>query len=217
VKLNDCHASSYSLEHVSIYTRCKDVDVDAYVANIAMNVSLNDHITKLEEQAKIGKVELENEKIIYARGVYLSGRHPRIKDGVGFQRGSKENAKIKVNDHEFHKFAKEKGKNLLFIMFIPLMVMLMLRMLMLVLHMLILCILHLLKHPMLGIMFLMSNLLVPSANTKNTSNGPFMSYHTFDASYAVTNKFGKVVAKYVNLGTRTPNIVFGCQRRLLLT
>jgi hypothetical protein len=40
----------------------------------------------------------------------LSGRRPRIKDGVGFQRGSKENTKIKINGHELPKFVKEKGK-----------------------------------------------------------------------------------------------------------
>jgi hypothetical protein len=37
-----------------------------YVANISMIASLNDHIAKLDEQNKIGKVELENEKIKYA-------------------------------------------------------------------------------------------------------------------------------------------------------
>jgi hypothetical protein len=52
-------------------------------------------------------------------------------------------------------------------MFIPLVLMLMLLILMLRMLMLV-CILHLLKHPMLGIMFLMSNLLVPSANTKGS-------------------------------------------------
>jgi hypothetical protein len=33
--------------------------------------------------------------------------------------------------------------------------------------------------------------------TNNASNGPYMSYHTFDASYVLSCKYGKVDAKYV--------------------
>jgi hypothetical protein len=35
VKLNECHASSSSVEHVSACNRCKDVDIDARISNIA--------------------------------------------------------------------------------------------------------------------------------------------------------------------------------------
>jgi hypothetical protein len=45
---------------------------------------LTDHIAKLEDQAKIGKDELKDEKIKNARGCFLNGRRPRIKDSVGF-------------------------------------------------------------------------------------------------------------------------------------
>jgi hypothetical protein len=38
---------------------------------------------------------------------------------------------------------------------------------------------------------------VHKTNVKNASNGPYMSYHTFDASYVVTHKSGKIVAKFV--------------------
>jgi hypothetical protein len=44
---------------------------------------LDDEIAKLTIQDKTCKDELEELK--YARGFYMSGRHPRIKDGVGFQ------------------------------------------------------------------------------------------------------------------------------------
>jgi septal ring factor EnvC (AmiA/AmiB activator) len=36
VKLNDHHASSSSIEHVSICTKCKYVDVDACIANVSI-------------------------------------------------------------------------------------------------------------------------------------------------------------------------------------
>ena len=38
---------------------------------------------------------------------------------------------------------------------------------------------------------------VPNAKKKNASNGPFVSYHTFDASYGLSCKFGKIVATHV--------------------
>jgi hypothetical protein len=45
--LNDSHASASSIEHDSICTRCKDVDIDACCANIAMVESLKAKATKL--------------------------------------------------------------------------------------------------------------------------------------------------------------------------
>jgi hypothetical protein len=42
------HASTSSLEHISICTRCKDVDVDALIDNIALIKSLNEHVAKLD-------------------------------------------------------------------------------------------------------------------------------------------------------------------------
>jgi hypothetical protein len=69
---------------------------------------LNKENAKLFVQAKTCKEELE--KLKFARGAYLSGRHHRIKDGVGFQKGAKENTKIQKKGNEFPKFIKEKGK-----------------------------------------------------------------------------------------------------------
>jgi hypothetical protein len=37
----------------------------------------------------------------------------------------------------------------------------------------------------------------PKKKTPNASNEPSISFKTFDASYVLTNKSGKVVAKYV--------------------
>jgi chromosome segregation ATPase len=79
-KLN---VASSSLEHVSICNRCKDID------NHASTISkLNDEIANLHAQLKIYKNECE--KIRFARDVYTIGRHPSIKDGLGFQKGTKD-------------------------------------------------------------------------------------------------------------------------------
>jgi hypothetical protein len=54
-KLNKCHVSISSLEHVLICNRCKNIDVDACVANIA---NLNAKIAKVNVQVKISNDEL---------------------------------------------------------------------------------------------------------------------------------------------------------------
>jgi hypothetical protein len=38
---------------------------------------------------------------------------------------------------------------------------------------------------------------LPKKKTSNASNEPSISFKTFDASYVLTNKSGKIVAKYV--------------------
>jgi hypothetical protein len=83
VELNDCKSSTSTLDHVSICTRCRDVNIDAIHDHLAMIKQQNDHIAKLD--AKIAEHELENEKFKFARSMLYSGRHPDIKDGISFQ------------------------------------------------------------------------------------------------------------------------------------
>jgi hypothetical protein len=64
-KLNECHASTYSVEHGTICTRCRDVDVDAFHSNVVLIASLNDKIAKFNAQVKIYNNELE--KVKFAR------------------------------------------------------------------------------------------------------------------------------------------------------
>jgi uncharacterized protein (UPF0335 family) len=45
-ELNDAHASTSTLEHISICTRCKDVDVDALIENVALIKSQIEHVAK---------------------------------------------------------------------------------------------------------------------------------------------------------------------------
>jgi hypothetical protein len=82
VELNSCKPSTSTVEHVTICTRCRDVNIDAIHDHIAMIKQQNDHIAKLD--AKIAKHELENEKFKFARSMLYSGRRPGIKDGIGF-------------------------------------------------------------------------------------------------------------------------------------
>jgi hypothetical protein len=60
-ELNVCKPSTSTVEHVTICTRCRDVNVNALNDQIAMITEQNDHIAKLN--AKIVEHELENEKI----------------------------------------------------------------------------------------------------------------------------------------------------------
>jgi hypothetical protein len=85
VELNSCKLSTSTVEHVTICTRCRNVNIDAIHDHIAMIKQQNDHIAKLD--AKIAEHELENEKFKFARSMLYSGRRPGIKDGIGFQQG----------------------------------------------------------------------------------------------------------------------------------
>jgi hypothetical protein len=63
--LNDYHVPTSIVEHVTICTRCKyiDIDIDAINDQLALTKEQNDHIAKLD--AKIVEHELENEKFIF--------------------------------------------------------------------------------------------------------------------------------------------------------
>jgi chromosome segregation ATPase len=81
-ELNVCKPSTSTIEHVTICTRCRDVNVDAMNDQITMIKEQNDHIAKLN--AKIADHELENEKFKFARSMLYNGRRPDIKDGIVF-------------------------------------------------------------------------------------------------------------------------------------
>jgi hypothetical protein len=85
-KLNACKPSTSNVDHVTICTRCRDINVDAIDGHLAMIKKENDHIAKLT--AKIAEHELENENFKFARSMLYNGRCPGIKDGNGFQQGS---------------------------------------------------------------------------------------------------------------------------------
>jgi hypothetical protein len=57
---------------------------------------------------------------------------------------------------------------------------------------------------------------LPKKKTPSASNDHDISFKTFDASYVLTNKSGKVVAKYVGASTRGQKLVFGYPKLLCL-
>jgi hypothetical protein len=111
VKLNECHASTSTLMCVSICTRCEEVDIDACHAHVATIASLNEDSAKLNAESKACNYELE--KIKFSRGAYTSGRHPMIKDGVGFKGEQTPKRAIR-----FINLLRKKGRHLWLVMFI---------------------------------------------------------------------------------------------------
>jgi hypothetical protein len=95
VELKSCKPSTSTTEHVTICTRCRDINIDA----------IHDHIAKLD--AKIAEHDLENEKFKFARSMLYSGRRPGIKDGIGFQKG--DNAKLNAAPKRLSNFVKGKA------------------------------------------------------------------------------------------------------------
>jgi hypothetical protein len=70
-ELNACNVPTSTLEHVTICTRCRDVNIDAMNDHLAMIKEHNDHIAKLN--AKIVEHELENEKFKFASSMLYNG------------------------------------------------------------------------------------------------------------------------------------------------
>jgi hypothetical protein len=105
--LSACNISTSIVEHVTICTRCRDVNIDAMVDHLAMIKEQNVHIAKLN--AKIIEHELENEKIKFARSMLYNGRRPGIKDGIGFQQGSQSNIKLNAPKNKLSNFVKGKA------------------------------------------------------------------------------------------------------------
>jgi hypothetical protein len=196
VELNSCKTSTSTVEHVTICTRCRDVNIDAIHDHIAMIKQQNDHIAKLD--AKIVEHELENVKFKFARSMLYSGRRPGIKDGIGFQQG--DNVKLNAPPKRLSNFVKGKAPMaqdnegyILYPVGYP-------------------------EHKIRRIHSRKSHsrshhafmykseasssrqsthAKLPRKKTPIASNELNILFKTFDASYVLTNKSGKVVAKYV--------------------
>jgi 3D (Asp-Asp-Asp) domain-containing protein len=203
-ELNVCKPSTYAVDHVTICTRCRDVNVDAINDHLALIKQQNDHIAQLT--AKINEHEIEKEKFQFARSMLYSGRRPDIKDGIDFQQGS--NVKLNV-PKRLSNFVKGKAlmvqDNEDYILYPA----------------------NYLEHKIRRIhakkphtisyhAFMYKNeasssrhstlVKMPKKKTPTASNEPNISFKTFDASYVLINKSGKVVAKYVggkHMGSKT--------------
>jgi hypothetical protein len=203
-ELNVSKPSTSTIENVTICTRCRDVNIEAIDDHLAMIKEQNDHVAKLN--AKIAEHKLESENFKFARSMLYNGRRPGIKDGIGFQQGSQSNIDLNapkklsnfvkgkapmVQDREGyilypenypeHKIWKIHARKL-----------------------------HTVSHHA----YLYSNEASSSRHSThikilkrkipNASNEHNISFKTFDASYVLTNKSGKVVAKYVGGKHKSP-------------
>jgi hypothetical protein len=79
--------NSSCVEHVVICNRCKDFDVDACNEHVSTIAKLNNDVASLNAQLKTCKESYE--KLKFARDAYTIGRHPSIKDGLGFRTETK--------------------------------------------------------------------------------------------------------------------------------
>jgi hypothetical protein len=175
--------------------RCRDINVDAIHDHIAMIKQQNDHIAKLD--AKIAEHELKDEKFKFARSMLYNGRHPGIKDDIGFQQGdnAKLNAPKRLSNFVKGKapMAQDNEGYILYPAGYP-------------------------EHKIRRIhsrkshfgphhAFMYKNetssskhsthVKMPKKKSPVASNERNVLFKTFDASYVLTNKSGKVVAKYV--------------------
>jgi hypothetical protein len=194
-ELKSCKPSISTVDHVSICMRCRDINVDAIHDHLALIKEQNDHIAQLT--AKINEHEIENEKFKFARSMLYNGRRPSIKDGIGFQQG--DNVKLNA-PKRLSNFVKGKAPMALnnegYILYpagYP-------------------------EHKIRRIhsrkshsgshhAFMYKNetsssrhsnhVKLPKKKSPIASNEPNVSFKAFDASYVLTNKSGKVVAKYV--------------------
>jgi hypothetical protein len=102
-KLEIASKSKSCVELVMICNRCKDFDIDACSEHVASIAKLSDEVTSLSAQLKTSKKKFE--KLKFARDAYTIGRHPSIKDGLGFKREAKN-----LTSQKAPIPAKEKGK-----------------------------------------------------------------------------------------------------------
>jgi hypothetical protein len=194
-ELNVCKPSTSTVDHVTICTRCRDINVDAIHDHLPLIKQQNDHIAQLT--TKINEHEIENEKFKFARSMLYNGRRPGIKDGIGFQQGSN----IKINaSKRLSNFVKGKAPmvrdNEGYILY-PV---------------------GYSEHKIKRIhankshsdshhAYMYKNeasssrqsthVKLSKRKTPTASNEPNISFKTFDVSYVLTNKSGKVVAKYI--------------------
>jgi hypothetical protein len=203
-ELNVCKPSTSTVEHVTICTRCRDINVEAIDNHLAMIKQQNDHIATLN--VKIAEHELENEKIKFARSMLYNGRRPGIKDGIGFQQGSQSNVKINA-PKKLSNFVKGKAPMVQdsegYILYPANYPEHKIRKI------------HARKpHTVSHHPFMYRNEASSSRHSThvkmskkkipNASNEHKISFKTFDASYVLTNKSGKVVAKSVGGKHKSP-------------
>jgi hypothetical protein len=202
-ELNTCKPSTSTVDYVSIYTRCRDIDIEDMDDHLAMIKQQNNHIAKLT--AKIAEHELGNENFKFARSMLYNGRRPGIKDGIRIQQGSQSNVKLNVprlsnfvkgkapmvqdsesyilypanySEHKIRKIHARKPHNVSHHAFIY-------------------------KNEASSSSHT-THVKLPRKKIPGASNEHNISSKTFDASYVLTSKSGKIVANYVGGKHKSP-------------
>jgi hypothetical protein len=171
----------------------------------AMIKEQNDHIAKLN--AKIAYHEPENEKFKFACNMLYNGRHPGIKDVIGFQPRSQSNIKLNAPRNKLSNFVKGKSPMVQdregYILYPENYPEHKIRKI------------HAKKsHSVSHHAYIYSNeafssrhtthIKMPNKKIVDASNEHSISFKTFDASFALTNKSDKVVVKYVGGKHKSP-------------
>jgi hypothetical protein len=102
-RLEKVNVISSSVEHVVICNRCKDLNIDACNEHASTIIKLNNEVASLNAQLKTCKDNYE--KLKFASDAYIVGRHPSIKDGLGFRKETKN-----LTNQRTSGLNKEKGK-----------------------------------------------------------------------------------------------------------
>jgi hypothetical protein len=204
-ELNVCKASTSTIEHVTICTRCRDINVDAMNYHLAIIKEQNDHIAKLN--AKITEHELENENFKFARSMLYNGIRSDIKDCICFQHGNQSNIKLNAPKNKIPNFVKVKAPKVQdresYILYPENYPEHKIRRI------------HAKKsHFVSHHAYIYSNeasssrhtthIKMPKKKIVDASNEHSISFKTFDASFVLTNKSDKVVTKYVGGKHKSP-------------
>jgi hypothetical protein len=130
-------------------------------SNVVKNLEKGKTAPKIASQPSMKQVQnKKDEKVEYARNVFLNARRLHMKNGIGYKNGDKQNSRVNNKGQEFIKFTKanvqqEKKQSIK----------------------------------------TTNNTSYPYTNASHVSH---MSYHDFNASYALMrNKFGKIIALHV--------------------
>jgi hypothetical protein len=102
-KLEEANATRSCVDHVVICNRCNDFDVNACDEHLASIAKLNNEVASLNAQLMTCKMDYD--KLKFARDAYTIGRHPSIKDGLGFRKETKN-----LTSQRAPVLNKEKGK-----------------------------------------------------------------------------------------------------------
>jgi hypothetical protein len=102
-KLEEATATRSCVDHVVICNRCKDFDVNVCDEHLISIAKLNNEVASLNAQLKTCNVDYD--KLKFSRDAYTVGRHPSIKDGLGFRKETKN-----LTTQRTPVLNKEKGK-----------------------------------------------------------------------------------------------------------